>query len=60
MSDDEIPDPLAALDQLLATVADVAKVVGAYYHALREQGFTDVQALELTVVYQLAILRGTQ
>jgi hypothetical protein len=57
---DEVPDPLAALDQIMRAVIDVAKAVWGYYQALVEQGFTADQALALTLDYQRALLSGGQ
>lgn len=55
---DETPDPLAALDQLLRAMLDVAKAVRGYHLALVEQGFTEAQALELAIAYQAQLIRG--
>lgn len=56
---DETPDPLAALDQLLRAMLDVAKAVRSYHLALVEQGFSEAQALELAIAYQAQLMRGT-
>lgn len=53
---EELPDPLAALDQLLRAVKDVATVVRGYHQALLEAGFAPAEALALTVSYQQTIL----
>jgi hypothetical protein len=58
MSDDEIPDPLGALDLLLRAVVDVAKATRAYYIELIDNGFTEEQATELTIAFQTTILRA--
>lgn len=56
MSDDEIPDPLAALDQLLRAAQDLANVVRSYFVALVNAGFSEAQALELAAEYQTSIV----
>ena len=53
MSDEE--DPIAALDQAMRALVDTARVLFAHFSALKEQGFTDDQALALTVAFQTAI-----
>jgi hypothetical protein len=55
MSDEEIPDWIAQLDQLLRGVADFAKVTYGYYVALVEQGFSEQQAFALTLAFQAGI-----
>lgn len=52
-------DPIAALDQALRGMVDVARVLRAYRDALVDQGFTSEEALALTTQYQ-AILWGQQ
>lgn len=61
MSDDEEqpPDLLAGFDQLLRGLVDFARIVRTYYLALVEQGFTEVEALRLTIAYQ-SCLQGNQ
>lgn len=52
MSDDDIPDPLAALDQGLASLTLRARILRHYFEALTTQGFNDEQAMDLTRDYQ--------
>jgi hypothetical protein len=60
MSDETPPvDLVAAIDQLLRGLADVAKIVRVYHLALIEQGFTQAEALQLTMAYQSGLQRGS-
>jgi hypothetical protein len=52
------PDWIAAIDQALRGVADVARLVRAYYAALVEAGFAVEEALALTLAYQTTILQS--
>ena len=57
---DEMPDPLAEFDQTLRGMADMAKATRAYYLGLVAAGFTAPEALQLTVAWQLAVMRSGQ
>lgn len=59
MSDD-VPDPLAAMDQMLRGFVDAAKAIRGYYLALVEEGFTQDQALQLAIAWQTQLIRGGQ
>ena len=52
MSDDQVPDPLAELDQALAAMSTMAKARRTYFNALTAEGFSEQQALELTTAWQ--------
>ncbi len=61
MSDKPRPDDphvrlVHALDQLGATMRNLAPALRSYYKALREAGFTPTQALNLTVAFQATLL----
>ena len=58
MSDEPKPDWIAQLDQALRQVADAAKLTYAYYRGLVDAGFSEEQALALTLGWQAATLRG--
>ena len=45
-------DPLAALDQARKAIVDISALIFDYYNALTTRGFTEEQALMLTVDYQ--------
>ncbi len=48
-------DPLAmiaALDQAMAGVANIAALLEAYKKALKAAGFTDAEAFQLVIEYQ--------
>lgn len=60
MSDDELPDVVAMLDQALVAMANVAKLIRAYHVALVEQGFAEEQALLLTLQYQTRLLEASE
>lgn len=53
-------DPLANMDQLLRAVVDIAKVMRVYYVALIEEGFSNEEALRVTMAYQRTILTPRQ
>lgn len=52
MSDEQPPDPLGAFEQMVRGLGETARVLGAYFTALTEQGFSADQALQLTVAFQ--------
>lgn len=54
-----VPDPIAALDQALAGMPNMARILRAYYDALIAQGFTEHQAVTLTKSYQRSIVEQT-
>jgi hypothetical protein len=54
--DEEVPDPLAMLDQALAEQSTVARFIKGYYDQLRLAGFDDERAMVLTIQYQSAML----
>lgn len=60
MSDEQQPDWLAQFDQALRSVADAAKLTYAYYRGLVDAGFSEDQALALTLGWQAATLRAGQ
>lgn len=47
--DDAIPDPVANMDQALASAGDVARLASGLYGAFQAEGFNDAQAIYLTV-----------
>lgn len=51
-------DITAELDQMAAGLRDLAPVIRTYLTALTAQGFTDDQALAITVGWQAALLRN--
>jgi hypothetical protein len=53
---EEVPDPIAALDQALRACVDLARGMRAYYQACVAQGFTETQALRLTIGYQASLM----
>lgn len=53
--DDDEPDPLAAIDQLVRGLSDFARIIWAHYAAMVDQGFTADQALELSIAYQTTL-----
>ena len=53
-----IVDPLAKMDQALAGMGDLAKIIRAFYLGLLSEGFTEQQALILTCHSQF--VRGSQ
>lgn len=57
MEPDDIPDPLAALDQSLASCATFAKLVRAFYIGLIIEGFMPNEALYLADGYQTALIQ---
>lgn len=56
MSDELVPDPLATLDQTLASQGDFAKIIRAYYVGLVAAGFAPQEALYLTSTYQTSLV----
>lgn len=56
MSDEPVPDPLAQLDQAMAEMATLAKIIHAHYAAMLAAGFTCDQALALTLSYQATVV----
>lgn len=55
---DEIPDPLAMMEQLLRGLVDVAKVTRTYYESLLDSGFGEQEAMQLTIAFQTQLQRG--
>ena len=51
-------DFLAALDQMQSMLKDLSPVLWKYYQALVKQGFTEVQAFELTKDMQNNLTRA--
>lgn len=60
MSEEQQPDWIAQLDQALRTVADAARLTYAYYCGLVEAGFSEDQALALTLGWQAATINAGQ
>jgi hypothetical protein len=60
VNDDDFPDPLAAFDQGLRALVDMAKALRAYYVALVAEGFTEEQAFGLTAAWQMHLLAGQE
>lgn len=58
MSDEQQPDPIAQLDQTLRTLIDLAKMIHGYHCGLVAAGFTEDQALALTIAYQTAVVQA--
>ena len=58
MSDDPINDPLAAMDQLLAGMKDMAKIVRAFHVETVEAGFDPAEAIHLTSVFAIRLIFG--
>jgi hypothetical protein len=56
VNEDETPDPLAQLDQALAEMATMAKLLRAHYCAMIAAGFAVEQAIALTLSYQATIV----
>jgi hypothetical protein len=46
------------LDQAMRSMVDLAKVLRAYHEELVGVGFTEDQALALTLAYQMRLLQG--
>ncbi len=59
MSVEDQADPIANFDQVLRGLADLAKLIRVYYEGLCEQGFTESQALALTIAYQRGFQGGS-
>lgn len=58
MSDREIRDPIAALDQALRGMKDWAHTLHTYYSDLVASGFTPAEAMTLVVSFQqIALLQ---
>lgn len=51
----DVPDPIAELDQTLAGLVDMARLIHGYYTGLLAAGFNEAQAFGLTLGYQAAI-----
>lgn len=58
MSDGELPDLVAALDQARASMTDLTQLLRAYHEHLVRTGFTEDQALMLTLGYQTRLIQG--
>lgn len=59
---DPNPDNLgwsATLDQMMAGMADMAKLLGSYRRELLEAGFSRLEALQLCAGYQQTLLTGS-
>lgn len=56
--DDPFAKMVADLDQVVAGMPMVARLLRAYFGALVAQGFTESEALALTLNYQSATLRA--
>lgn len=54
-NEEQVPDPLAEMDQMLRGGQDVAKIIRNFFIALRDTGFTDEQALRLTMNWHKAM-----
>jgi hypothetical protein len=54
-SNEPIPNPIAEMDQSLATLRTVARVMWTYHSALVSVGFTAEQSLSLTIAYQTGL-----
>ncbi len=54
------PDPIAALDQALASVPNLVKLVGSYFTMLLAVGFTREEALQMTLSFQVLLWSSTQ
>lgn len=52
----EQPDWIAALDQISAGFKDLAAILHSYYTNMLEIGFTEGQALDLTIAFQASQL----
>lgn len=46
---------ISDLDQIFMALKDIASFVKKYHTELKEQGFTDEEALKLTIAYQTSI-----
>lgn len=49
-------DPIALHDQAQAEAQQKARVVGAYFKALRSEGVADYEAMRLTLAFQRRFL----
>jgi hypothetical protein len=59
MSDtDDVPDPIAELDQAAAQLRTQANLLAGYFHNLIEAGFTRPEALDLTRDFQESLNNG--
>jgi len=52
VDEEDIPDPLAALDQGKAGLAMRAELLWSYFNHLTAEGFTRPEALDIVVAYQ--------
>lgn len=52
MEDGTPADPIAELDQALAGMRHMALILRTYYDELRNQAFTENDAMQLTLNYQ--------
>lgn len=57
---DQPPDWIAQLDQALAGVGDLAKVIVAYHRALVDAGMPREEALHVVIGWQTAMLHAPQ
>jgi hypothetical protein len=53
------PDPIAQLDQAIAEMRPIARMLFGHYNALREAGFSDAVALRLVEVQATEWWRAT-
>jgi hypothetical protein len=53
--DEDVPDPLANLDQAMAELRTMGRILRAHFDAMVSAGFDVTQALKLTIGYQQAI-----
>lgn len=53
---DPSPDPLAQMDQWLASIGDLTNVIWTYYTHSLARGFNETQALILAGQYQQILL----
>lgn len=57
MSDEPLPDFIAMMDQARAQIVEMAKLMRDYHSALVASGFSEDQALALTMGFQTALVR---
>jgi len=52
MTDEQVPDPLANLDQLIRGLADIAKVISAFVKEMEDAGFSRDEAIRFGLAFQ--------
>ena len=57
---DEIPDLGAQIDQMLRASVDIAHVLRGYHVALVGEGFTEDQALQLTLAFYHELMEASK